>query len=310
MLAQQQQQQQNSETTHQEDQLQKKLDHQKWQLGQQQHHESEQRVLNMQLLQQKQNEHLHLQQQIAELNAQLALASTQSPPILHVPPPPRSSSSSLLMAMTPSAAAQTKQPAVNINALAALLKIDTRCSSKRDGIYRDELDCSSFYICETAETMHRIHKFTCPAGLVFSMYDCTCDWPKPELPCISPLLSSFCKETGPDNLAKLGGGEDKEAQTLSSIYLLNQILASIPFSCKSKEIGLHRDALDCSKFYFCQRLGSNIELVKNDFYCPDGLYFNAITCQCDWPANTACVSNNLNGGMLISSAYCVGSKDF
>lgn len=187
---------------------------------------------------------------------------------------------------------------------------DTRCDAKKDGIYRDEMECSSFYICETAENLHRVHKFTCPAGLVFSMLDCTCDWPKPELPCVTPLLDSFCKETGPskEDTANAAAAKDEE-QTKHSIFLLNQILASIPFSCHGKQIGLHRDALDCSKFYYCQALASKAEIQKNEFYCPNGLHFNTRICQCDWPANSGCTNNNLNGGVLISSVFCVGSNN-
>jgi hypothetical protein len=204
-----------------------------------------------------------------------------------------------------------------VYSLLSLLNLDTRCNDKRDGIYREEYDCSSFYICETAEAKHRVHKFTCPAGLIFSMTECTCDWPKTDHHCVTPLLSSFCRETGPDKAALItaaqaestDGSSYNEADTLKSVFLLNQILASIPFTCKSKEVGLHRDALDCSKFFFCQRLSSYTDIVKHEFYCPNGLHFNTHTCQCDWSTNSHCVNNNLNGGYLITSVYCPGSQN-
>jgi hypothetical protein len=287
--------------------------HQQWQLGQQKHHEQEQLVRSLQLLQQKQNEHYILQQQILEqqqkINAQLSAqhqAAMAGIPIQTTPVSTTSTSTAFLLPEV------TTKPPVNILSLMNLLSLDTRCNDKRDGIYREEYDCSSFYICETAESKHRIHKFTCPTGLVFSMTECTCDWPKGDTHCITPLLSSFCRETGPDQMQKassLSESTVSEAETLQSVYLLNQILASIPFSCKNKEIGLHRDALDCSKFYYCQRLSSYTDIVKHEFFCPDGLHFNTVTCQCDWSASSNCVNNNLNGGYLITSVYCPGSQN-
>lgn len=50
-----------------------------------------------------------------------------------------------------------------------------KCYNKRSGIYRDEFNCSSFYICEEyAPGTSRMHKFNCPSGLVFDMQTCIC----------------------------------------------------------------------------------------------------------------------------------------
>jgi hypothetical protein len=174
-------------------------------------------------------------------------------------------------------------------------------------LIRDEFDCTSFYICESQNSLSRVHKFTCPPGLFFSMMDCTCDWPKPELPCISPLINTFCKEIGNDSLStsSTSSEQQKIEQKVQSILLLNQILSKIPFSCTNREIGLHRDALDCSKFYYCQSLNS--EIVKHEFFCPSGLHFNINNCQCDWPAQSKCMSNNNNGNVLLTPIFCANS---
>lgn len=50
-----------------------------------------------------------------------------------------------------------------------------KCLNRKNGIYRDEFNCSTFFICE--ELPHgssRMHKFTCPDGLIFNMEMCIC----------------------------------------------------------------------------------------------------------------------------------------
>ena len=42
------------------------------------------------------------------------------------------------------------------------------------------------------------------------------------------------------------------------------------------------DPCDCSKYFVCEYQVSTIQ------YCPDGLMFDPIALQCDWPANVDC----------------------
>jgi hypothetical protein len=153
------------------------------------------------------------------------------------------------------------------------------------------MDCSAFYICETIDspTNVRLHKFTCPQGLLFSMDECTCSWPTEHGPCV-PLTNSFCRQTGPPP----GSKKNEEIG-----YVPNLAPSYSTFSCYGKEKGLHRDPQDCNKFYYCQvYTASNtndLVVIKHDFSCPAGLHFNVYRCQCDWPAENSCqITSNTN----------------
>ena len=197
------------------------------------------------------------------------------PPPQYIPPPPPA---------PPQAQPQIYQPAQTYD--------NNKCQNKQSGIYREEMDCSAFYICEAidSQTNARLHKFTCPQGLLFSMDECTCSWPSDQGPCV-PLTNSFCRQTGPPP----GSQQNQEVgyEPLPS--------PSYPtsFSCYGKEKGLHRDAQDCNKFYYCQiYTASNtndLVVIKHDFSCPAGLHFNVYRCQCDWPAENSCqLTGNTN----------------
>ena len=55
------------------------------------------------------------------------------------------------------------------------IRKENKCLNKRNGIYRDEFNCSLFYICEeTSSDLNQMHKFTCPEGLEFNMEMCIC----------------------------------------------------------------------------------------------------------------------------------------
>ena len=50
-----------------------------------------------------------------------------------------------------------------------------KCYNKKNGIYRDEFNCSAFYICEELSPgLSRMHKFNCPNGEEFNMQTCIC----------------------------------------------------------------------------------------------------------------------------------------
>ncbi|CAH1258875.1 MRC1 [Branchiostoma lanceolatum] len=54
------------------------------------------------------------------------------------------------------------------------------------------------------------------------------------------------------------------------------------FSCEGKPDGNYADTVDCSKYYTCSN-----EILSHRS-CPDGLYFNEETDQCDYPENVDC----------------------
>lgn len=214
-----------------------------------------------------------LQQKIVYINNVPSLAAMQPQPQPQPPPPPQ-------------------PPAHQAPA-------DSRCNGKQNAIYREEYDCSAFYICEISTAgQTRIHTFKCPHGLVFNMDECTCDWPLPTRQCVIPLTNNFCKLTGPD-----------ESKRSSSSYMVYQRveppLPPMPtwpsaFTCENREKGLYRDPYDCSKFYYCQILTTAGLTIKHDFSCPNGLHFNLYNCQCDWPFNSNC---NLNGVSMLCSGF-------
>ena len=50
-----------------------------------------------------------------------------------------------------------------------------KCLNQRNGIYRDQYNCSSFYICEEiSPEFNQMRTFKCPEGLEFNMEMCTC----------------------------------------------------------------------------------------------------------------------------------------
>jgi hypothetical protein len=171
-----------------------------------------------------------------------------------------------------------------------------KCIGKQNGIYRDELDCTLFYVCETAENNNqpRLHKFACPSGLVFNMQECTCDWPSMLRPCIVPLLNSFCKSSPniPVQRSEIQPTINDNHQFMASAAPKVQ---QIPFSCYGKQIGLHRDYYDCKKFYYCQITMPSMSnaypiVMKHDFVCPSDLDFDITKCRCDWPSTKSCQS--------------------
>lgn len=50
-----------------------------------------------------------------------------------------------------------------------------------------------------------------------------------------------------------------------------------------------RSAYDCSKFYTCENEGGVLKRIYRN--CPDNLFFNEITNQCDFPENIDCIQN-------------------
>ncbi|CAJ0568408.1 unnamed protein product, partial [Mesorhabditis spiculigera] len=54
------------------------------------------------------------------------------------------------------------------------------------------------------------------------------------------------------------------------------------FSCVGKADGLYSDPADCSSYYWC------LSNVPFHYTCPQGLLFNQMNNQCDWPANVNC----------------------
>ena len=52
------------------------------------------------------------------------------------------------------------------------------------------------------------------------------------------------------------------------------------FACKSD--GSFKDPSNCAKFYVC------VGVITQHMECPSGLYFDASSKNCDWPANVVC----------------------
>jgi len=70
-----------------------------------------------------------------------------------------------------------------------------KCANKKFGIHRDEMNCSTFYICEKLSTgTELMHKFTCPFGFEFDVLTCICDIPKSDSSCLAPLHDTSCKD--------------------------------------------------------------------------------------------------------------------
>lgn len=158
---------------------------------------------------------------------------------------------------------------------------ESKCASKQSGTYREENDCSSFYVCEYRDNGLQYHKFQCPPGLTFNMNECTCDWPnESQRPCIVPLYNTYCvKREQQQQQQKFASEARTDYQFKQQAVPIAPIIQ--PFSCFGKQNGLHRDPYDCTKFYYCQI--TDLIVIKHDFNCPSGLTFNYRNCQCDWP---------------------------
>lgn len=299
---------QKSQQIAQNQQHQLQIQQDQWMKQMQQHQLQVENHIKMQQDWENRNQISQWQQQVQQQALAPAPAPAPVPQPIPLPPP-------------------TAQPYVPQYVTNSVLTRDdnSKCLNKRSGIYRDEMECSSFYVCETLDTPNnvRYHKFTCPQGLMFSMDECTCDWPTEFRPCVVPLTNNFCKTTGPPPLSV----NNKHQQGITYIPNINAIRTetSSSFSCYGKEKGLHRkltfhssilytfthishflgDPYDCTKFYYCQIYASNVNtisnngdlvVIKHDFTCPAGLHFNMYRCQCDWPTENSCqtANNGLN----------------
>ncbi|RNA25654.1 acidic mammalian chitinase isoform X2, partial [Brachionus plicatilis] len=178
-----------------------------------------------------------------------------------------------------------------------------KCDGKANGIYREENDCSAFYVCEN-KAQQELHEFRCPDGLIFSMRDCTCDWPQIHSPCIIPLLETLCKATdikeNNENevftKAIVSFNPTTTNPTTKLILLSTMVTQQFQqefkkneiFTCSNKQQGTYPDPYDCTKFYYCQPMSNIAKILAHEFKCPHGLHFNVNICRCDWPVNKNC----------------------
>lgn len=172
--------------------------------------------------------------------------------------------------------------------------VEISCSDKDDGMYRNENDCNSYYVC----TKKQMYKFACPSGTSFSMEHCTCDWPTESTQCVVPLMDNKCS-----------AGKAKEAETKTEVVpeQSDKPETWAPFSCSNKEKGFYRDPVDCSKFYYCEIFSKPAPLtgqtiIKNDFYCPDNFHFDVFTCKCGQATANSCSNYAL-------TTYCTHSQN-
>lgn len=154
--------------------------------------------------------------------------------------------------------------------------IETSCSGKKDGMYRNENDCSSYYTC----TSESIYQFACPIGTHFNMDHCTCDWPSETTECITPLFNNQCKKSSHEPEVK----SEKNSELVSK---------ADSFTCDGKEKGFYRDLIDCTKFYYCEVFDkpapyNGQTIIKNDFFCPNSYHFDVFTCKCTVPTQKTC----------------------
>jgi hypothetical protein len=62
-----------------------------------------------------------------------------------------------------------------INLISKQNENQNKCLNKKFGIHRDEMNCSTFYICEQLSNGGELmHKFTCPFGFEFDVFTCIC----------------------------------------------------------------------------------------------------------------------------------------
>lgn len=175
-----------------------------------------------------------------------------------------------------------------------------KCVGKINGIYREEDDCSSFFVCDNKAQI-KLHEFRCPEGLIFSMSDCTCDWPKLHQPCIIPLPNTLCKATDITSTTVENINITKTTTRINQLITKPIVFSNIDlqkikqtftnneiFTCLNKQQGTYPDPYDCTKFYYCQPVFNNIKMVTHQFKCPHGLEFNVNICRCDWPMNNNC----------------------
>lgn len=156
------------------------------------------------------------------------------------------------------------------------------CENKKDGMYRNENECTSYYVC----TEGQLYKFACPSGTSFNMEHCTCDWPTDSTECVVPLLTNECVRNQQQSEILIKSETLPEANQEQSRE--NEV-----FSCENKEKGFYRDPLDCTKFYYCEVFNKPAPLqgqtiIKNDFYCPNNFHFDVFTCKCGAATANSC----------------------
>lgn len=173
--------------------------------------------------------------------------------------------------------------------------IEISCADKIDGMYRNENDCNSYYVC----TESQLYTFDCPAGTSFNMEHCTCDWPTESTECIIPLVKNECSIN-----KKESGTKSESVPSESEVETSEEQWA--PFSCNNKEKGFYRDPVDCTKFYYCEIFNKPAPLkgqtvIKNDFFCPNNFHFDVFSCKCGQPTSNSCSNYAL-------TTYCTHSS--
>lgn len=172
--------------------------------------------------------------------------------------------------------------------------VQITCDNKENGMYRNENDCNSYYVC----TDKQIYKFACPSGTSFSMEHCTCDWPTSSSECVVPLLDNRCSKTREIEEEKPAAAKEAPVTDTEEPWSA--------FTCNNKEKGFYRDPVDCTKFYYCEVFNKPAPLIgqtviKNDFYCPNSFHFDVFTCKCGAPTSNSCSKYAL-------TTYCTHSS--
>ncbi|XP_035675275.1 uncharacterized protein LOC118415011 [Branchiostoma floridae] len=132
------------------------------------------------------------------------------------------------------------------------------CEGKPDGDYADPEDCTMYYDCSNGIAYH----MECPDGLYFNEETDQCDNPA-NVDCGARRRQAPRRPTRrPVHGKKTSSSEG--------------------FSCEGKPNGDYADPEDCTMYYDCSNG------IAYHMECPDGLYFNEETDQCDNPANVDC----------------------
>ncbi|KAM3955631.1 peritrophin-1 [Aphomia sociella] len=163
-------------------------------------------------------------------------------------------------------------------------------------------DCTKFYMCTHGQEV----QFTCNGGLIFDFELQGCDW---------EWRGTCTLRTHPEEIEGEGSGDEpgflnEEIDSARADELMNiarpvnvektssQTAFDAILNCHHSETAGMRVAYrnDCQRYWKC------LNGVPQVGYCTDGLFFNSLTQQCDYEANSKCVvqeDDELKGEFIV-----------